>query len=421
MIWTYIPSKFVQASGCLAKDCAPGSDTWASRIAPLHTLNGKHTPPASWLRAWKKAPWMRHLSGPTFSPSTASHGVESWIASLQDSRAKTSHWLDDAPGSMAHDLACSSTSSTLPTLAVRGACFWRTSQASLLPPPPLWTKPKGLSTSARPPASWENWPTAGGMRNGSIFQRPTWAPAMGARGGSAGLGAGWTTPTATERSGQGERNKALTLDVKNWATPDCNTSTYSNGRMGPNIREQASQWLTPNVPNGGRSVSAELVASKGMTEDGQKRTVGLESQVRYWPSPKAPDGTKGGPNQAGSKGDLMLPSAAVQWPTPACRDYHSPNAESYEARGGGMKGEQLNNYVAHHFSPLVQPTRDGVESLPETPTSRQHLNPLFGAWLMGWPSTWVIAEPHASSALETELWRSKLQQQLSCFFDEPDL
>ena len=23
------------------------------------------------------------------------------------------------------------------------------------------------------PASWENWPTAGGMRNGSLFQRPT--------------------------------------------------------------------------------------------------------------------------------------------------------------------------------------------------------------------------------------------------------
>ena len=41
------------------------------------------------------------------------------------------------------------------------------------------------------------------------------------------------------------------------------------------IAMQARMWLTPTVPNGGRSVSAELVASKGMTEDGQKRTVGL--------------------------------------------------------------------------------------------------------------------------------------------------
>lgn len=35
-----------------------------------------------------------------------------------------------------------------------------------------------------------------------------------------------------------------------------------------------------------------------------------------WPTPRSTDGTKGGPNQAGSKGDLMLPSAAAQWPTP---------------------------------------------------------------------------------------------------------
>lgn len=38
---------------------------------------------------------------------------------------------------------------------------------------------------------------------------------------------------------------------------------------------------------------------------------------------------------------------------------------------------------------------------------------------MGWPSTWVIAEPHASSALATESWRSALQQRLSCLLDEP--
>lgn len=111
--------------------------------------------------------------------------------------------------------------------------------------------------------------------------------------------------------------------------------------------------MTPNVPNGGRSVSAELVASKGTTEDGEKRTVGLESQTRYWatprandaekrgqvahrpsmpdlvgqsqawPTPRGTDDTKGGPNQAGSKGDLMLPSAAAQWPTPRTSDTQS--------------------------------------------------------------------------------------------------
>jgi hypothetical protein len=51
---------------------------------------------------------------------------------------------------------------------------------------------------------------------------------------------------------------------------------------------------------------------------------------------------------------------------------------------------------------------------------KKALNPMFGAWLMGWPSTWVIAEPHASSASETESWRSALQQHLSCLLDERD-
>lgn len=151
------------------------------------------------------------------------------------------------------------------------------------------------------------------------------------------------------------------------------------GGSGGSALRGDNQWMTPTVPNGGRHVPPELVVSKGMTEDGQKRTVGLESQSKYWatptssensnrttkiapthgnghglvlagqaaswattrandaekrgnvaarefpelvsqaqalPTPRSTDGTKGGPNQAGSKGDLMLPSAAAQWPTP---------------------------------------------------------------------------------------------------------
>jgi hypothetical protein len=191
-----IPSKSAPAWECLARDYAPGSPEWASTLASAATLNGKHTQPQSWQRAWKKDRWMQHLSGPTFSPSTLQPGLEQWIASLRASRARTCPLRGDGPGLMANEAASSSTSSILPTLAVRDTSFWRTSQASLVPPPPLWTKPKGLSTSARPPASWENWPTAGGMRNGSLFQRPTWAPAMGGKGGSAGRGE-WPTPQAS--------------------------------------------------------------------------------------------------------------------------------------------------------------------------------------------------------------------------------
>jgi len=74
-----------------------------------------------------------------------------------------------------------------------------------------------------------------------------------------------------------------------------------------------------------------------------------------------------------------------------------------------------------NFSHPGQQTPDGDQSSPPNLGERRHLNPLFGASLMGWPLTWVIAEPHASSALATELWRYALRSQLSNFFGDPGL
>ena len=365
-MWTYTPSKSAPAWACLVKDCEPGSPTWASRIAPLHTLSGKHTPPASWQRAWKTAPWMAHLSGPTCSPLTVQRGVAQWIASLRASRAKTSHSQGDAPGLMGHDLVCFSTSLTLPTLAVRDSCFWRTSQASLLPPPPLWTKPKALSLSAQPPASWENWPTEGGMRNGSLCQRPKWVPATGGRGGFALPGEAWTTPTATDHQkdrmgdeammrekhrigagmplakdarfwttpqahdvterGSGQQptaaagNACLARDARTWATPDCNTSTYSNGKMGPNIREQASQWATPQARDCKNPDSAESGNYQRKLEQGY--TIDLNSQAHNW------------------------------WPTPAARDHKGANSEQHATvTGGGQETHGPVSQLCGLFAP----------------------------------------------------------------------
>jgi len=51
----------------------------------------------------------------------------------------------------------------------------------------------------------------------------------------------------------------------------------------------------------------------------------------------------------------------------------------------------------------------------------QRLNPYFVEWLMGWPLGWTsTAEQGASSAEETELWRSKLHWHLSYLLGELD-
>lgn len=350
----------------------------------------------------------------------------------------------------------------------------------------------------------------GGMRNGSLFQRPMLAPVTSETDGFASLGA-WPTPKASEHQSDRMGDEAMAREIARpgaqrsvsgvarfWTTPDVCSGARDMSKIDP----EAAMWLTPNVPNGGRSVSAELVASKGMTEDGEKKTVGLESQTKHWgtpqardyrspdspdspnyqrklregytidlnsqaaawPTPRATDGTKGGPNQAGSKGDLMLPSAAAQfrvnsagmnslntsdatdapiakvkdsilpvlaWPTPAARDAKGANSSDHVTTNGTgrMHMDQLPNFVQHHFLHPDHPTQSGAAfsapvvsvhgkelsptTRPEHVLGRLRLNPAFACWLMGWPSWWTNPGITSSVRSEMALYRSKLLTQLS--------
>lgn len=329
-----------------------------------------------------------------------------------------------------------------------------------------------------------------------------WEPATGGPDGSASPGDKWTTPDVS--SGARDMSK---IDPEAQKRADTKRTT--------GLPTEASMWLTPRVVS---ATGQEYTRDGGLR--GQER-LALPGQAKqlmeHWPSPRATDGTKGGPNQAGSKGDLMLPSAAAQWPgpdlsyqeptpveellairdgntdpywermtreelargitpsvlaqwptpaardgdarrgatspesnawankvargavnaagllsddlkssavawpTPASRDYRAPNSQSYEARGGGMKGEQLNNFVEHRFSPPDQPTQPGPESSPSAPTSPRRLNPAFGCWLMGLPCWWT--NPGITNCVKSEMvaYRSRLQSHLSSLLGEqPD-
>lgn len=384
-MWLYLPeSSFAQASGCSERAPELHSSFSGTNTEPFATWSAKPLLPASLSRLWKRESLIRRLSGLTCSPSTVQRGADEWIASLPVSRVRIYPSQADAPDLTVSDLVSSSVSATLPTIAVRSCSFWRTSAPSLLPPPPLWTRPKANSKNAPPPESWENWPIEGGMRNGSLFPRPMWEPATAALDGSALRGewltpnvpnggrsvspevvaakgmteagkrtvglesqtrhwptpdaslhggsntsqgpAGsrpnislaakqWTTPTASERSGQGDRNRALRLDVDRWATPDCNTSTRSNGLMGPNIREQASQWTTPQAHDVTERGSGQRPTSKA-------GNACLARDARTWATPNAHDGRRPGADLRSTQGGNLSRDAA-KWPTPAARDFKS--------------------------------------------------------------------------------------------------
>jgi hypothetical protein len=76
------------------------------------------------------------------------------------------------------------------------------------------------------------------------------------------------------------------------------------------------------------------------------------------PTPRATDGTKGGPNQRGSSGDLMLPSAVVSLlPTPSATDSHG-----HYNRSGGRSGEMLLPGIVRELSAATKQPSDSTSA-----------------------------------------------------------
>jgi len=117
------------------------------------------------------------------------------------------------------------------------------------------------------------------------------------------------------------------------------------------------------------------------------------------PTPRATDGTKGGPNQRGSSGDLMLPSAVQLLPTPTAMD----SAQS----GGGYNGQSnvtltdatvrqsarwgeyepaIRRHEIAFGRPAPEPTKLNSKGNPK-------LSDEFDEWLMGYPAGWITDVP----------------------------
>lgn len=137
----------------------------------------------------------------------------------------------------------------------------------------------------------ETWPTAGMTRGGVAYALPMWAP----------------------------------------RTPDI---------------ESSSLLKTP---------TAQLAINGGSQHPDKRKAGGhgptLADEIEHLlPTPRATDGTKGGPNQRGSSGDLMLPSAVMLLPTPTATAYGSNQSPSPGA--------------------AVRPSLEGVTRLLPTPTTQ---------------------------------------------------
>lgn len=175
------------------------------------------------------------------------------------------------------------------------------------------------------------------------------------------------------------------------ATRAAPTGRHGHAESGPG-RPDLTLLPTPVADN-----------SRGLPSSGTDYASLANVAVSLLPTPRATDGTKGGPNQRGSSGDLMLPSAVKLLPTPSVAD----GMGGHLSRSGDRSHELLLPGVAKQMGQRQQ-WGDYAEAIarwesvigrpapaPTEPNAKggHRLSPAFVEWLMGLPAGWVVDVP----------------------------
>lgn len=121
------------------------------------------------------------------------------------------------------------------------------------------------------------------------------------------------------------------------------------------------------------------------------------------PTPRATDGTKGGPNQRGSSGDLMLPSAVAQLLPTLTGGSNASNVDNAKSPGFDNGGENFRQIIDEgrfgQYAPAIarhEAASGRTAPAPVEPTGKNganRLSPRFTEWMMGLPDGWVTDVP----------------------------
>lgn len=199
----------------------------------------------------------------------------------------------------------------------------------------------------------ETWPTSGITRNGVAFALPTWAPpTTGSASSSSPPAEMLRTPAAAEAEGGAlsperarveNRTLRLTGQILDMVAPE----------------QMSDAWKALKTP------TSQLAVNGGSQHPDKRKAGGhgptLADEVEHLlPTPRATDGTKGGPNQRGSAGDLMLPSAVHLLPTPVTQ----PDTGNGHARNLGKEAQKI---AIRTGAPTPPPSTAGNPSWEDVP------------------------------------------------------
>lgn len=355
---------------------------------------------------------MPRLFGRIFEPSMASRIVGELMASLEVSRALPSRRPGNDSGSKTSD-GSGLNSPDFFAKRARGGDFLRMSGGYYQ-----------LTLDGSSDQYSETWMTSGSMRSGSLFRRETSEPATEGSESSS-----WLTPagmTGTDHTGKAGSGGELHMQTQSWPSPkvqddrhgslspaeakrhsptlgafvhgssfptptakdadgsrDTSSRPGSRRKKGKTLTDATMDlWPTPNVPNGGRGMSAENVAAKGDTEAG-KRQVPLEAATKHWPTPRT---ITGGGESAERKKELGredagggdLQAAADLWQTPAACSPQSLRGTGQDPEKRRAQGHQVN--LQDQASAWPTPRAEDSESCGNHPGAKDSLSGTTKDW-----------------------------------------
>jgi hypothetical protein len=424
-MWLFVPPTCLPS--VREEEASNSASTSPSLVPALWvTLSGKPTQRPLSSPIWRSRRWVKVLSGTTLPPSTAARGVESWISSLAATRASLSA-PQESDSERRTPATCGLTSLASSLRSSRNGASSRTSQTTLTlgsrlsePSYGRWAIALRQDCSrrlrlarARNASGFTSWPTARANEGSSgSWQRD---PRTGEINLTlTGAVKAWHTPLTADdgqKVSPASTRESLMRQAQNWGTPTVGTSP-AYGQAQPTrtsrLKDQASNWPTPNASNvnDGKTLEsweARQDRERAKHHNGNGMGTPLAIAALQWRSPRAPGPGSGGPSvtrldQPHPRYDLQDQTAG--WPTPTAGQHGKDLAAL--SRGGTSKGEQLPNFVEHHFPPTATTAPDGPPSSSTALTSRRRLNPAFVEWLMGWPAGWAVAGTTNCGCSETE-------------------
>lgn len=176
----------------------------------------------------------------------------------------------------------------------------------------------------------------------------------------------------------------------------------------------SSAWPTPGAGLHNDGESPESFLQRQQKWEGKyHNSIPLGVAAKMWPTTTTMDAESAGRHSTQTgvmHSGTTLTDAIRSWAQPNARDHKGCDLPS--RHGGTSLAEQTQR---GRFSHRDQAPPSGPGSLPSTRSSPLRLNPVFGCWLMGWPTWWTNTEPTACARSEMASYLSRLRSQCAAF------